>query len=142
MTQKPFRLLPQVTPENEHFWRGGAEGELRFLHCAACDHLVHPPAPRCPLCLADGLGVKAVSGRATLLTFTVNHQPWIPGFDPPYAIGIVEIAEQAGLRLTTNVVGCAHEGLRVGMPLRVVFEACDDGVHLPLFEPVPPGEGP
>jgi uncharacterized OB-fold protein len=85
--------------------------------------------------------VKAVSGRATLLTFTVNHQPWIPGFEPPYAIGIVEIAEQARLRLTTNVVNCASADLRVGMPLRVVFEACDEGIHLPLFEPDPAGEG-
>ena len=34
---KPFRILPQVTDENEHFWLGGADGELRFLRCSACD---------------------------------------------------------------------------------------------------------
>ena len=27
---KPFRILPQVTDENEHFWLGGADGELRL----------------------------------------------------------------------------------------------------------------
>jgi hypothetical protein len=139
VSDKPFRLLPQLTPENEHFWKGGAEGELRFLHCARCAYLVHPPQPRCPLCLGTELAPRAVSGRAQVLTFTVNHQPWIPGFAPPYVVAIVAIDEQPDLRLMTNVVGCAPEAVRIGMPVRVVFEACEDGIHLPLFEPVPEG---
>ena len=132
---KPFRLLPAVTPENEHFWHGGRDGELRFLHCAACEKFVHPPQPRCPDCLASELSVRAASGRAHLHTYTVNHQPWIPGFEPPYVVAIVTLAEQPDLRLTTNVVGCEPGALAIGMPLRVVFEPCDDDVHLPLFEP-------
>ena len=36
---RPFRVLPAVTPENEHFWLGGAEGELRFLRCADCRYM-------------------------------------------------------------------------------------------------------
>lgn len=132
---KPFRLLPAVTPENEHFWRGGADGELRFLYCEACEGFIHPPQPRCPQCLTERLVVRAASGRAHLHTFTINHQPWIPGFDPPYVIAIVTLAEQPDVRLTTNVVGCEPAALRIGMPLQVCFVACDDGVYLPLFEP-------
>lgn len=132
---KPFRLLPAVTPENEHFWRGGAEGELRFLYCEPCEGFIHPPQPRCPRCLSAQLEVRATSGRAHLHTFTINHQPWIPGFDPPYVVAIVTLAEQADVRLTTNIVGCEPDALRIGMPLQVRFEACDDGVFLPLFEP-------
>ena len=133
--EKPFRLLPAVTPENEHFWTGGKDGRLQFLHCGACDHYVHPPSPRCPVCLGEKLAVRAVSGRARLHTWTENHQPWIPGFDPPYLIAIVEIAEQPSLRLTTNLVHCAVGEVEIGMPLRVVFEERDDGIFLPLFEP-------
>jgi len=129
------RVLPQLTPENEHFWRSGARGELCFLRCAACAHLVHPPAPRCPACLGSALAPAAVSGRATLVTYTVNHHPWVPGFAPPYVIAIVEIEEQPGLRLTTNLVGCADREIEIGMPLSVVFEEAKDGVFLPLFEP-------
>jgi uncharacterized OB-fold protein len=135
--KKPFRLLPEVTPENEHFWRGGAAGELRFLHCSACALYVHPPSPRCPRCLSAALAPRAASGRARLYTYTVNHQPWIPGFDPPYLVAIVELVEQPSLRLTTNLVSCAPEDARIGMPLRVVFEERDDGIFLPLFEPDP-----
>ena len=30
-TTEPFRILPAVGPENEHFWRGGADGRLHLL---------------------------------------------------------------------------------------------------------------
>ena len=134
MAEKPARVLPAVTPENEHFWKGGLEGELRFLRCRGCSSYVHPPAPVCGDCLGRELEVAAVSGRAQLLPYTVNHQPWLPGFDPPYVIAIVEIDEQPGLRLTTNLVNCAPEEIRIGMPVRVVFEQHDD-LAIPLFEP-------
>lgn len=134
---RPFRILPAVTPENEHFWKGGAEGELRFLCCRDCATWIHPPAPVCPVCLGRESEVRAVSGRARLHTYTINHQPWIPGFDPPYVVAIVELEEQEGLRLTTNVVGCALEQVEIGMPLRVCFEERDEGIFIPLFEPDP-----
>jgi uncharacterized OB-fold protein len=133
--KRPFRLLPQITPENEHYWKGGARGELVFLRCGACATWVHPPSPVCPSCLARELAPAAVSGRARLLTWTVNHHPWIPGFDPPYVVAIVEIEEQRGLRVTTNLVNCAPEQLRMDLPVRVLFEEREDGVFLPLFEP-------
>lgn len=133
---RPFRVLPRVTEQNAHFWQGGEEGELRFLHCDACSVYVHPPAPICPECHAKGLSVKAVSGRATVLTYTWNHQPWVPSADHPYPIAIVEIEEQEGLRLMTNLVNCEEAQVRVGQPVQVVFEQHDD-VWIPLFEPRP-----
>jgi uncharacterized OB-fold protein len=130
-----FRVLPAVTPENEHFWRGGEQGELRFLRCTPCGTYVHPPAPVCPECLSREIAVEAVSGRGVVATFTVNHHPWIPGFDPPYAVAIVELEEQAGLRLTTNIVGVEPDRVEIGMRVQVVFEE-RDSVWLPLFEPI------
>jgi len=70
-----------------------------------------------------------------VLTFTLNHQPWVPSPDHPYAIAIVELDEQPGLRLMTNIANCPAESVRIGMRVRVVFEQRDD-VWLPLFEPV------
>jgi uncharacterized OB-fold protein len=134
--KRPFRLLPQITPENEHYWKGGARGELTFLRCEECRTYVHPPAPVCPGCLSKRLAPDVVSGRARLLTWTVNHHPWIPGFDPPYVIAIVEIEEQRGLRVTTNLVNCTPDELRMDLPVQVLFEERDEGVFLPLFEPV------
>jgi len=135
LSDAPFRILPEVTPANEHFWRGGAHDELRFLRCRPCREWIHPPSPVCPRCLAKDVAPEAVSGRARVLTFTVNHQLWIPGFPPPYVIAIVELPEQVGLRLTTNLVGIAPEDVRIDMDVRVVFEQHGD-VYLPLFAPV------
>ena len=128
-------MLPRVTPSNEHFWRGGEKGLLQFARCAACETWIHPPSPVCPSCYGKRIEVAAVSGLGTVVTFTLNHQPWVPAPDHPYAIAIVEIDEQRGVRLMTNIVGCKAEDVRVGMRVRVVFEHRED-VWLPLFEPV------
>jgi len=53
-------------------------------------------------------------------------------------IAIVEIEEQPGLRITTNLVNVAPEELRKDLPVRVLFEECPDGIFLPLFEPARP----
>jgi uncharacterized OB-fold protein len=92
---------------------------------------VHPPTSYCPDCGGRDLAPEAVSGKATLHSFTINVQPW-DGSDDPYIIGIVEIHEQAGLRLMTNIVGADHSLIRIGMPLTVVFED-HDPVFIPLF---------
>ena len=134
MAEKPFRVLPRLTDANRHFWTGGAEGKLVFLRCRSCRTYVHPPAPVCPACLSRDVAPEAVSGRATVLTFTLNHQPWVPAPDHPYAIAIVEIEEQSGLRLMTNIVNCLPGSVRIGMPVQVVFERHED-VYVPLFEP-------
>ena len=134
-TPRPFRVLPAVTTDNEHFWMGGAEGELRFLRCRSCGYWIHPPQPICPSCLSREIAVEAVSGRATVFTFTVNWQPWLPNFDPPYVVAIVALPEQDEFRLTTNIVGCEPDEVFIGMEVEVEFEDYD-GVWLPYFHPV------
>jgi uncharacterized OB-fold protein len=69
-----------------------------------------------------------------VLTYTVNRHVWEKGLEAPYLIAIVGIDEQPGLRLTTNIVNCAIEDVRIGMRVRVLFESYED-VWLPLFEP-------
>ena len=129
----PRPPLPELRFENVPFWTGGEKGELLIARCRACRLWTHPPQPRCPSCLGD-LAPEPVSGRATVHTYTINRHAWFPGQEVPYAIAIVELAEQTGLRLTTRLVGIAPEAVRIGLPVRVRFEQVDD-VWLPLFEP-------
>ena len=119
---------------DEFFWRSGADGSLRFLGCEGCGRIHHPPVPRCPHCGGRDLAPQPVSGRATVATYTVNHQPFMPGFDPPYVIAIVEIEEDPTVRLTTNIVGCPIEDVRIGLPVEVTFEANGEW-FVPLFRP-------
>ena len=139
-TEVPFRILPELTDRNRHFWTGGGRGELSILHCNACGKWIHPPYPLCPQCHSKDVAPRAVSGRATLHTFSINHQPWMPGPEVPFVVGIVTLEEDPNVRLTTNIVGCKPEDARIGMPLRVRFEHHTDpkgDVWLPLFEPDP-----
>jgi len=133
-----FRVLPRVTDRNRHFWQGGREGRLVFLRCRKCGTYIHPPQPTCPVDHGKDIAPEAVSGRATVASFTVNHQAWMPGPKLPYVIAFVEMEEQEGLRLTTNIVNCAPDDVHIGMPVHVVFEHHADpqaDVWIPLFEP-------
>lgn len=139
MSDPPFRVQPALDDENRFFWTSGEDGVLRFLRCQACGRYLHPPIPRCPACGSRDVAPEPVSGRGTVFSYTVNHHPWDGGTEP-YAIGLVELDEQPGLRLTTNIVGCDPDDVRIGMPVRVVFEQ-HGIVWYPLFEPDGPEPG-
>jgi hypothetical protein len=134
MADSVFRVLPTTDELSGFFWTSGKDGTLRFLKCAACSYLIHPPAPICPQCHCREAEPSEVSGRGTLHSFTVNHQPW-DGVGDVYVIGLVTIDEQADVRLTTNIVDVEPDDVRIGMPVEVVFED-HDPVFLPLFRPV------
>lgn len=135
MDDHPFRVLPALDDGNRFFWASGADGVLRFERCDACHYWIHPPAPYCPQCGGRATTPDAVSGRGTVWSFTVNHHSW-DGSTDPYAIVLVELDDQAGLRLTSNLVGCDPSEAHIGMRVEVVFDEYDDGVWYPLFRPV------
>jgi uncharacterized protein len=134
MSGATVRTLPKLGPENTPFWTGGAAGKLLINRCGRCGHYINPPAPICGRCLSRDVTPQAVSGRGTVATYTVNHHPWAPDQLVPYVIAIVELDEQAKLYLTTNIVGCPPDEVRIGMRVKVKFER-DDDVYLPLFTP-------
>jgi hypothetical protein len=131
---EPGRALPQPTPETKHFWDGTQAGELRLQRCDECSHTYFPPRPFCPKCASRKVSVFKATGRAILDTYVIHHRK-VPGFEPPYAIAVVKLAE--GPRMMTNIVECAQtpEALRLDMPLEVVFEKQNDAITLPLFRP-------
>ncbi|MEV6658231.1 thiolase C-terminal domain-containing protein [Nocardia fluminea] len=134
MAEASGRPLPLVTAENEFFWTAGADGRLRIQECGSCAALIHPPQPVCRYCHGHMLGVREVSGFATLIGFTVNQRFGVPGLAAPYVVAQVAVEEDPRVRLTTNVVGCDPGELVLGMRMEVVFEQ-DADVWLPLFRP-------
>jgi uncharacterized OB-fold protein len=139
-SEVPFRILPKITDRNRHFWQGGRVGELRFQQCNQCKYLIHPPGVLCPKCHSKDLGVTTVSGRAEVLTYSVNHQQWMPGLEVPFVVAIVGIAEQDDVRLTTNIVNVAPDDVTIGMQVQVTFEPhVEEEVWIPLFMPTERG---
>jgi uncharacterized protein len=127
------RPLPLPTEMNAYFWQGGADGRLHILRCQACGTWIHPYAARCPNCRSADVAPEPVSGRGAVIGFTVNHQPWIPDVPVPYVVALVELEEQANLRLMTNLPLIPIEAVRVGLAVKVYFEPHGD-IYVPLFE--------
>jgi uncharacterized protein len=128
--------VPVPTDDDRAFWTGGADGQLLIHRCTVCRHWFHPPAPVCPCCHTRDVQPEPVSGHGTVWAATVNHQTWFEGLPPPYVVGIIELVEQAGLRLLSNVVGCDPDAVRAGMAVRVEFERVHEDVWLPVFRAV------
>jgi uncharacterized OB-fold protein len=128
-----MRPLPLITEMNRHFWCGGADGRLHVLRCAACGTWIHPYAARCPNCRSADLAPQPVSGRGTVVGFTVNHQQWIMGVPTPYVVALVQLEEQADVRLLTNMPRTPIEDVRIGLPVKVYFEPNGE-IFIPLFE--------
>ncbi|MYK34477.1 MAG: OB-fold domain-containing protein, partial [Chloroflexi bacterium] len=51
----------------------------------------------------------------------------------------IELDEQPGLRLTTNLIGCEPDDARIGMRVEVTFEDRGEGVAVPQFRPTAEG---
>jgi uncharacterized OB-fold protein len=134
------RALPQPTPETQHFWDGTRAGELRLQRCDECARVYFPPRPFCPGCSSRSVEIFRASGRARLYSYVISHRP-APGFEPPYAIAVVELEE--GPRMMSNLVDTPQtpEALILDMPLEVVFEAVSEDISLPLFRPAGNDEG-
>ena len=107
--EHPFAPLPAIEPDSEACWTACREGRLEMARCRDCRWFIHPARPVCPRCRSRDVAPEALSGLATVVTYTVNHQRWMPGLEVPYVIAIVELVEQRELRLTTNIVGCAPD---------------------------------
>ena len=141
--QRPaLRLAPDPTAESRAFWTGGERGELLINRCRNCTRFFHPPGPACWRCRSTDVAPEPVSGHATVAAYTINRQPWIPGFEPPYIVAMVELAEEPDVRLITNIVGLSEKDIRVGLPVEVFFEDWtalsgneETRVWIPLFRP-------
>lgn len=124
---------PQPTPETQHYWDAAASGTLRVQRCRLCTEHYFYPRAYCPNCGGADVAWIDCSGRASLYSYVISHRP-APGFDPPYVIGVVQLAE--GPRMVSNIVSITPDPaqLELDMPLRVAFEQRGE-VMVPVFEP-------
>lgn len=131
---------PEPRPDEAHrfFFEGGRDGTLLITRCRSCGYYSHPPGIACPRCLGEELVPEPVSGRGTLYSWVVARQAFSTAFldELPYILAIVELEEQPGLRVLTNIVGVPStgEGLEIDMPVEVSFEQRGEW-HVPMFRP-------
>jgi uncharacterized OB-fold protein len=129
------RPRPKLDANNRAFWTGGAEGKLNMMKCGDCGEFTHPPREICRHCQSENMAAEAVAGTGVIDTYTINHQPWMPGLEVPFVIARVKLDGVPGVYLTTNIVGCPIDEVHFDDKVRVTFEE-QDGIFYPLFEKV------
>ena len=129
--------LPAPDPLTEPFWEACRAHQLSMPRCQQCGMFVFFPAPMCHGCNGTEFAWERLSGRGSVYTFVVVHQATLPGFaaDAPYVVAWIELIEQAGLKMVSNVVGCGPDEVHVGMPVEVTFDDVDTTYTLPKFRP-------
>ena len=116
------------------YWAGCARGELLFQRCGACNGITHTPAVMCAHCSSRDLSWERSAGTGVVYSWTTIWRPQTPDFTVPYAAVIVDMDE--GWQTLSNVIGCEHEAVHIGMRVAVEFHPITDGVMLPYFRPV------
>ncbi|WRQ83532.1 OB-fold domain-containing protein [Streptomyces sp. MUM 178J] len=128
---KPRRPRPVVNRDNAGFWEGVAGHTLLIQRCLSCRTLRFPWLPGCNGCGCEQWDTVRASGAGTVYSYVVMHHPPFPAFDPPYAVGLIELAE--GVRTVGNVIGAPYDQVRIGMPVRLEFRQVDEELELPVF---------
>ncbi|MFD5766064.1 bifunctional MaoC family dehydratase N-terminal/OB-fold nucleic acid binding domain-containing protein [Streptomyces sp. NPDC127049] len=132
--ERPRRPRPVINRDNAGFWEGVAAHRLLIQRCTACGTLRFPWLPGCGDCGSPEWESVEASGDGRVFSYVVMHHPPFPAFDPPYAVGLIELAE--GVRMISNVVGVPYDKVRIGMPVRLEFLRVDEELELPVFRAV------
>lgn len=127
---------PVVDDASRFYWEAARAHRLEILRCRDCGTWIHYPRPRCHRCLGADVAPAPVSGRGIVASFTVTHFAPSPELaaELPITLVLVELEEQPGLRVVTNLVEAEPGDLRIGLPVEVVF-VDHDGFTLPQFRP-------
>lgn len=126
------RPAPPITDRTAGYWRSGADGKLRICRCQACGLYLHPPLPICPKCQSREVGFEVVSGKGRVYAHTINRYQWNPDMPPPYTVAEVELREQVGLLIMSNIVGIAPEDVETGLEVTVTFDNVGE-TWIPVF---------
>ena len=129
------RPLPLPDEETADYWEGARRHQLIIRRCQDCQYYIHYPKARCPRCRSANVSGSPVSGRGRIYSYSIVHVALAPGFDPPYAVVLVELDEQSDVRILTNLVDCPLDEVRIGMPVEVVYHDVTPETTLPQFRP-------
>ncbi|KKC07005.1 hypothetical protein AWC17_29515 [Mycobacterium nebraskense] len=129
------RPVPAPDDVTRFFWEAAAGHRLVLQRCQACREMQYPPEICCVHCQAEDFDAVETTGRGVIYSYSVVDRPLHAGFIDalPYVVVLVELDDQPGLRILSNLVDVpAGTELFCGLPVEVVFEE-RGSVTLPQF---------
>jgi uncharacterized protein len=124
------RPRPSASPLTEPFWEAARRHELVRPVCRACGKSFFTPQIACPHCTSEEWDYRVSSGRGVVYSATLVHRAPFDGFDVPYELAIIDLAE--GWSMLGNIAGDGTP-TSIGTPVEVDWIAIGDGVELPVF---------
>jgi len=123
MSNKP---VPVATEISAPFWNALRERKVQIQQCDDCGHWVFYPRAHCNACFSPRLSWKPISGKGTLLTYTLTRIPTMPEFtdEMPQKLAVVQFDE--GPHVNTTLLGLEPEDIKIGMRLKPVFSDIPD----------------
>ncbi|MGE2727404.1 Zn-ribbon domain-containing OB-fold protein [Mycolicibacterium pulveris] len=130
------RPIPVPDESSAPYWAAAAQHILTVARCTRCAVMTMPPDVVCVACGSTDPQYEytAVSGRGVIRSWTVVRQAFLPGFDVPFVLVDVELAEQPGLRLIGRLLDGADADLRLDARVQVAFEDLTDEIAVPAFK--------
>ena len=135
MTQAYYRPLPRPNNEDGGFWEAAKRHEPVCQRCGECGTWLWHPLVQCPQCLSFNLAYDKISGRGKLFSYSIVKYNPSPAWSDavPYVVATVEMEE--GIRMKFHLVNCALEDVKVGLPVKMIFNDVTPECTLPQFEP-------
>lgn len=129
------RYLPVIYPEERPYWEALRQRKVVLPRCKSCAQAWYPLGPACPNCFALDFDWSPMTGKGVLHNYVVYHKAFAPWLEKrvPYAVAQVELDE--GPRLTTNLLDCPLDQIKIGMRVEATFEDITDDITLLQFRP-------
>jgi uncharacterized OB-fold protein len=111
------------------YWEGTRNHELRVQRCRRCATWRWGPEWICHACRSFDTEWLAVEPRGRIYGWERVWHPVHPALKSavPYVVALVELPQAGGVRMVGNLVGDSRAPVRIGAPVRAVFEDHGDG---------------
>lgn len=122
----------------EPYWQACNEERLSMQRCTECNSLRWHPSPRCGDCGSADYRWDTLTGRGKINTWTVVTHPVHPAAveKVPYVVIVVELDDQPGLLMVSNLVNCDPNNIRFEQPVHVHFIGHPNGQKIPVFREI------
>jgi uncharacterized protein len=127
---KPGLPGPVAAPDglDAPFWQGLREDRLMLQRCQQCRRWQWGPEWICFRCLSFDLTFDEVAPTGIVYSYERVWHPVHPALKDqgPYLVVLVELPQADNVRLVGNLLGDPRRAVRIGAPVRGVFEHHND----------------
>ena len=116
------------------YWEAIKQRKLKFQRCTECQTFSHPPRVLCPDCKGESWEWVESSGKARVYSWTVLRQQVHPAYRVPFEVALVEMEDEEGVRMITNLVDTDPDEVEFDMPVELSFEQVTEEWALPMFK--------